>query len=111
MITQDEYAVASAIEVTCNRALSVSKEIERLEEDLKQKRIERGYCLAELCYAISLLEKAGSPHAVPFKLIVGMTDIEIGIEAGKYIADLECKRAKEKLKRKEKHIQWTEDHL
>lgn len=94
MITKDDLFVASAIEKICDRALALSKEIKGLEEELKPKKMEYNQCFAELCYAIFYLEKIGSPHAAVLKSIVGKTDMEIGIEAGKYEAFMKYRREK-----------------
>ena len=101
MITKDDLFIASAIEKICDRALALSKEIKRLEEELKPKKMEYNQCFAELCYAIFYLEKIGSPHAAVLKSIVGKTDMEIGIEAGKYEVLMKYRREKALRKRKE----------
>lgn len=94
MITKDDLFVASAIEKICDRALALSKEIKTLDEEKQTKKMEYNQCFAELCYAIFHLEKIGSPHAAALKFIVGKSDLEIGIEAGKYEAFMKYRREK-----------------
>ena len=100
----NEESIASLLFRVCRRGEELQKEIGRLEKELADKRGESGSCKAELCYIISRLEREGNQHAGPLKLIVGMSDMEIGIAAGKYEAMLAFMR-KDK---REKLLPWEE---
>lgn len=98
----EEEILASGLIAICDRALALSREIKVLEKTLADKKEAYGECFGELCYVISRLEKQGSRHAEPLKLIVGVSDMEIGIAAGKYEAILAYRRAEAQREQKER---------
>ena len=103
----EEEVLASGLIAICDRALALAKEIKTLEKTLAEKKAVYGECFGELCYVVSQLEMQGSRHAEPLKAIVGVSDMEIGIAAGKYEAILAFRREKAQRKRDSTWISRT----
>lgn len=102
MLKTEEEFLAEGLIAICDKALVLSEETKALEKTLADKKEAYGECFGELCYVISRLKKQGSRHAEPLKLIVGVSDMEIGIAAGKYEAILAYRRAEAQRKQKER---------